>query len=181
MPGRGVLNRQIGILSLKKLTNDEKLIFTLFYWKNRKIGYPGAYARATVCVKNSRPTFKVWISALLAGVAPTIAYNEFWEIRVAYRGSLSIEKISIWVRLGETRTGTFHPGPPNKCSIFPFLQYNYIIIFLKNQIGGHKTAPFFILSYKQSTENGSQEFPSHHNSDTVPKGEHKSATEHWGE
>ena len=71
MPGRGVLNRQIGILSLKKLTNDEKLIFTLFYWKNRKIGYPGAYAKATVCVKNSRPTFKVWISALLAGVAPT--------------------------------------------------------------------------------------------------------------
>ena len=70
MPGRGVLNRQIGILSLKKLTNDEKLIFTLFYWKNWKIGYSGAYARATVCVKISRPTFKVWISALLAGVAP---------------------------------------------------------------------------------------------------------------
>lgn len=70
MPGRGVLNRQIGILSFEKLSNDEKLIFTLFYWKNRKIGYPGAYARATVCVKNSRPIFKVWISALLAGVAP---------------------------------------------------------------------------------------------------------------
>ena len=144
MPGRGVLNRQIGILSLEKLTNDEKLIFTLFYWKNRKIGYPGAYARATVCVKISRPTFKVWISALLAGVAPTTLHMiDFREIRVAYRGSLSIEKISIWVRLGETRVGTFLPDPPNKCSIFPFLQYNYIIIFLKNQIGGRKTALFF--------------------------------------
>ena len=84
MPGRGVLNRQIGILSLKKLTNDEKLIFTLFYWKNRKIGYPGAYARATVCVKISRPTFKVWISALLAGVAPTQSYMNFGSIWVAY-------------------------------------------------------------------------------------------------
>lgn len=70
MPGRGVLNRQIGMKCLENLSNDEKLIFTLFYWKNWKIGYPGAYARATVCVKNSRPTFKVWISALLAGVAP---------------------------------------------------------------------------------------------------------------
>jgi hypothetical protein len=135
MPGRGVLNRQIGILSLEKLSNDEKLIFTLFYWKNRKIGYPGAYARATVCVKNSRPTFKVWISALLAGVAPRIAYDEFWERMDAYSGPLSIEKISICTRMGETRAGTSLPGPPNKCSIFPFLQYNYIIIFLKNQIG----------------------------------------------
>jgi hypothetical protein len=71
VPGRGVLNRQNGMKCLEKLSNDEKLIFTLFYWKNWKIGYPGAYARATVCVKNSRPTFKVWISALLAGVAPT--------------------------------------------------------------------------------------------------------------
>lgn len=74
MPGRGVLNRQIGMKCLENLSNDEKLIFTLFYWKNRKIGYPGAYARATVCVKNSRPTFKAWISALLAGVAPTTLY-----------------------------------------------------------------------------------------------------------
>ncbi len=135
MPGRGVLNRQIGILSLEKLSNDEKLIFTLFYWKNWKIGYPGTYARATVCVKNSRPTFKVWISALLAGVAPMVAYEGFREHMSAYRGSLSIEKNPIWVRLGETRAGTSLPGPPNKCSIFPFLQYNYIIIFLKNQIG----------------------------------------------
>lgn len=80
MPGRGVLNRQNGMKCLENLTNDEKLIFTLFYWKNWKIGYPGAYARATVCVKNSRPTFKVWISALLAGVAPTQSYMNFGSI-----------------------------------------------------------------------------------------------------
>ena len=36
MPGRGVLNRQIGMKCLEKLSNDEKLIFTLFYWKNWK-------------------------------------------------------------------------------------------------------------------------------------------------
>lgn len=95
MPGRGVLNRQIGMKCLEKLSNDEKLIFTLFYWKNWKIGYPGAYARATVCVKNSRPTFKVWISALLSGVAPRIAYDDFREHMNAYSGPLSIEKISI--------------------------------------------------------------------------------------
>ena len=84
MPGRGVLNRQNGMKCLENLSNDEKLIFTLFYWKNWKIGYPGAYARATMCVKNSRPTFKVWISALLAGVAPTQSYMNFGSIWVAY-------------------------------------------------------------------------------------------------
>ena len=66
---------------------------------------------------------------------PAAKLYEFREHMSAYRGSLSIEKISICTRLGETRAGTSLPGPPNKCSIFPFLQYNYIIIFLKNQIG----------------------------------------------
>lgn len=42
---------------------------------------------------------------------------DFWEHMDAYRGSLSIEKISIWVRIGETRVGTFLPDPPNKCSV----------------------------------------------------------------
>ena len=53
----------------------------------------------------------------------------------AYRGSLSIEKISIWVRIGETRTGTFHPGPPNKCLVNrPSFQLGFIFFLFYNII-----------------------------------------------
>ena len=142
MPGRGVLNRQNGMKCLENLSNDEKTHFYSFLLEKLENRIPWCICQNYGMCEKFVTNFQSLDLGALGRGRPDAKLYEFREHMGCIWGSLSIEKISICTRMGETRVGTFLPDPPNKCSIFPFLQYNYIIIFLKNQIGGRKTAFF---------------------------------------
>ena len=58
MPGRGVLNRQIGILSLEKLSNDEKTHFYSFLLEKSENRIPWCICQSYGVSENFETNFQ---------------------------------------------------------------------------------------------------------------------------